>query len=282
MILTRRSVLKTVAIGAAGSAFCTLKSLSQSAPANDDKQFHGLRVGACSYSLRSFPVADALQDVHRLGVHYLSLKDVHLPLTSTPDQRRQLRQQAEDLGITITSCGVIYLKNDEAQTRQALDYVRDLGASIAVVGLTRDLLPMLDKVIRDYQLKAAIHNHGPNDQRFPSPLQVYEAIQPFDKRIGVCMDIGHTFRMHEDLVADVKKTHDRLYSMHFKDLDSDHIDAKGVPVGTGVLPIIPLLRELVQSGYGGEVQLEYEVEAKDPVPGMAESFGFMRGVLQGM
>lgn len=282
MILTRRSVLKTVAIGAAGSAFCTLKSLSQSVPPNDDKQFHGLRVGACSYSLRSFPVADALQDVHRLGVHYLSLKDVHLPLTSTPDQRRQLRQQAEDLGITITSCGVIYLKNDEAQTRQALDYVRDLGASIAVVGLTRDLLPMLDKVIRDYQLKAAIHNHGPNDQRFPSPLQVYEAIQPFDKRIGVCIDIGHTFRMHEDLVADVKKTHDRLYSMHFKDLDSDHIDAKGVPVGTGVLPIIPLLRELVQSNYSGEVQLEYEVEAKDPVPGMAESFGFMRGVLQGM
>jgi inosose dehydratase len=282
MILTRRSVLKTVAIGAAGSAFCTLKPLSQSTPANDDKQFRGLRVGACSYSLRSFPVADALQDVHRLGVHYLSLKDVHLPLTSTPDQRHQLRQQAEDLGITITSCGVIYLKNDEAQTRQALDYVRDLGASIAVVGLTRDLLPMLDKVIRDYQLKAAIHNHGPNDQRFPSPLQVYEAIQPFDKRIGVCMDIGHTFRMYEDLVADVKKTRDRLYSMHFKDLDSDHIDAKGVPVGTGVLPIIPLLRELVQSGYSGEVQLEYEVEAKDPVPGMAESFGFMRGVLQGM
>jgi sugar phosphate isomerase/epimerase len=96
------------------------------------------------------------------------------------------------------------------------------------------------------------------------------------------MDIGHTFRMHEDLLSEVKKTADRLYSMHFKDLDSGKIDAKGVPVGTGVLPIIPLLRELLHLPYTGEIQLEYEVEAKEPLPGMAESLGFMRGSLQTM
>ena len=96
------------------------------------------------------------------------------------------------------------------------------------------------------------------------------------------MDIGHTFRMHEDLVDDVKKTRDRLYSMHFKDLDSDHVDAKNVPVGRGALPIIPLLRELLRSAYSGELQLEYEAESKDPLPGMAESLGFMRGALQDM
>jgi sugar phosphate isomerase/epimerase len=96
------------------------------------------------------------------------------------------------------------------------------------------------------------------------------------------MDVGHTFRMHEDLVADVKKTHDRLYSMHFKDLESGEIDAKGVPVGMGVLPIVPLLRELLRIGYKGEIQLEYEVEPKSPMVGMAESLGFMRGALQVM
>jgi sugar phosphate isomerase/epimerase len=184
------------------------------------------------------------------------------------------------LGLTITSCGVIYLKDDEPSMHQAFDYVRDLGASIAVIGVTHEQLPTLDKVIRDYDLKAAIHNHGPNDKKFPSPLQVYDAIKGLDKRIGVCMDIGHTFRMHEDIVDDIKRTFDRLYSMHFKDLESDHVDAKGVPVGTGSMPIIGILRELVRSNYKGEVQLEYEVEAKDPVPGMAESFGYMRGVLQ--
>ena len=93
------------------------------------------------------------------------------------------------------------------------------------------------------------------------------------------MDLGHTFRMHEDLVSDVKKTSDRLYSMHLKDLESDQVDAKGVPVGMGVMPIVPVLRELVRSGYKGEVQLEYEIEPKDPFAGMAESLGFVRGAL---
>src|SRR5215510_804240 len=256
MSITRRSVLKAAALGAASSAIGPFEpvfasasgSASAAAAAPDDaKQFHGLRVGMCSYSLRSFPADQALKDIQRLGVHYLSLKEVHLPLTSTLDQRKQLRQQAEELGLTISSCGVIYMKNDEAQMRAALDYVRDLGASVAVVGVSREMLPLLDKVIRDYELKAAIHNHGPNDKLFPSPLEVYDAVKALDRRIGLCMDIGHTFRMHEDLVADVKKTGDRLYSMHFKDLDSDHVDAKGVPVGRGTLPIVPLLRELLRS-----------------------------------
>lgn len=285
MLWSRRSVLKTAALSAAYGACRPLVAAAADAPTpapGDDKQFHGLRVGVCSYSMRSLPAAEALQDAKRLGVRYLSLKDVHLPLTASADERRQFRQQAEQLGLTITSCGVIYMKNDETQMRQALDYVRDLGATVAVVGVSHEMLPLLDKVIRDYDLKAAIHNHGPNDKLFPSPLEVYTAVKSLDRKIGLCMDIGHTFRMHEDLVADVKKTHDRLYSMHFKDLDSGELKAKGVPVGTGVLPIIPLLRELVRSRYSGEVQLEYEVEPKDPVPGMAESFGFMRGVLQSM
>src|ERR1700730_920710 len=168
MALTRRSLLKAAALSAACSAICPEEPLSAAPSASDDKQFHGLRVGVASYSLRDFPLSEALQNIRRLGVRYLSLKDIHAPLSSTPEQRRQVRQQAEDLGLSITSCGVIYLKNDEAQMHQAFDYVRDLGASIAVVGVSRDMLPLLDKVIRSHELKAAIHNHGPKDKLFPS------------------------------------------------------------------------------------------------------------------
>lgn len=290
---TRRSLLKSAAVGAGVvaarplTAFAQASSPSQAAPAPasattkpDNQQFPGLKVGICSYSLRTIPAAEALQDIKRLGVKNFSLKEMHLPLASTPEQRRDFRQQAEQLGLTITSCGVIYMKNDDALMRQALDYVKDLGAPVAVIGVSKEMLPTLDKVIKSYDIKCAIHNHGPNDKLFPSPLEIYDAIQPFDKKIGVCMDIGHTFRMHEDLVSDAKKLHDRLYSVHFKDLESGDVKAKGVPCGTGVLPLVPLLRELVRSKYAGEVQLEYEVDAKDPLPGSAESLGFIRGVLQ--
>jgi inosose dehydratase len=280
MSLTRRSLLQAAALTAAGSTVPSLQPAFAAPDAGPDRQFHGLQVGVASYSLREFSLADALQSIQRLGVRHLSLKEVHLPLSSTAEQRQQARRQAQDLGLSITSCGVIYLKNDEAKVRQAFDYVRDLGASVAVVGVGRDGLPLLDRVIRDYDLKAAIHNHGPNDKLFPSPLEVYDAVKGLDRRIGLCMDVGHTFRMHEDLVDDVKKTRDRLYSMHIKDLDSDNVDAKNVPVGTGVLPVIPLLHELLRSAYSGELQLEYEAEPKDPLPGMAESLGFLRGALQ--
>jgi len=279
MSLTRRRVIKAAGLSAACSAMRPFISFAAGPQASDDKQFHGLRVGVCSYSLKSFPLAGTLQTIHRLGVRYLSLKDVHLPLTSTSDQRKQVRMQAEDLGLSITSCGVIYLKDTEAEMRQAFDYVHDLGASLAVVGVFPKQLRTLDKVIRSYDLKAAIHNHGPKDKRFPSPLEIYDAIKGLDPKIGICMDLGHTFRMHEDLVSDVKKTWDRLYSMHVKDLESDQVDAKGVSVGLGVMPIVPVLRELVRSGYKGEAQLEYEIEPKDPFMGMAESLGFMRGAL---
>ena len=84
MFFTRRSVMKAAALGAACSAIRPLASFAQNSSANDDKQFHGLRVGICSYSLRSFPVTQVFEDSKRLGVHYLSLKEVHLPLNSTP------------------------------------------------------------------------------------------------------------------------------------------------------------------------------------------------------
>src|SRR5260370_12336902 len=204
--------------------------------------------------------------MQRLGVHFLSLKDVHLPLNSTPEQRQRVRQQAEDSGLSISSCGVIYLKNDDAQMRQAFDYVRDLGASIAVVGVSREMLPLLDKVIRSYELKVAIHNHGPKDKLFPSPLEVYEAVKGLDRRIGLCMDIGHTFRMHEDLVDDVKKTRDRLYSMHFKELDSNEVEAKNVPTVRGAPPILPLLREFLLSPSSVDLHLHNYPISNNPLP----------------
>ena len=295
MSWSRRSLLKTAALGAAYGAVRPLSAIAQNAagsaqnqpqaPASattkpDDQQFPHLKVGICSYSLRTIPASEVLQDMKRLGVKNFSLKEIHLPLTSTPDQRRDFRKQAEDLGLVIASCGVIYMKNDEGEMRKALDYVKDLGAPVVVVGVSKEMLPTLDKVVKNYDIKCAIHNHGPNDKLFPSPLEAYDAAKPFDKKIGICMDIGHTFRMHEDLVADAKKMMDRLYSIHFKDLESGEIKAKGVPCGTGVLPLVALLKELVRSKYQGEVQLEYEVDAKDPLPGSAESLGFIRGTLQ--
>ena len=55
-----------------------------------------------------------------------------------------------------------------------------------------------------------------------------------------------------------------------------------VAVGDGMLPIPGIFRALQTINYPGYVNLEYEINAKDPLPGMQISFAYMRGVLAGM
>ncbi|MHB8735607.1 MAG: sugar phosphate isomerase/epimerase family protein [Terriglobales bacterium] len=284
--VSRRTALKSAGLGVAalGLGRTAGASLSLDPPpvVPADRQFGTLRVGMASYSMHKFGYPAVLAACRRLGIHQLSLKDAHLPLTSTAEEIETALQAAQAAGVTITSCGVVYLKDDDSSMQKALDYAHALHVEVMVIGVSQAMLPRLDRVVKQNTsaLKLAIHNHGPHDKLFPSPLEVYQAVQGLDRRIGLCMDLGHTFRMHEDLIADLNRTRDRLYSIHFKDLESDDVKAKGVPVGTGALPIIPVLRHLVAMSYTGEVQLEYESEMDDPIPGMAESFGFMRGVLQ--
>ena len=289
--ITRRNALKSAGLGVAalgmggtGMSGTMVTNLASGVPpiVPADRQFGTLRVGMASYSMHKFGYPAVLAACRRLGIHQLSLKDAHLPLTSTAEEIESALQAAQAAEVAITSCGVVYLKDDDASMQKALDYAHALRVGVMVIGVSHAMLPRLDRVVKrnPSQLKLAIHNHGPNDKLFPSPLEVYRAVQGLDRRIGLCMDLGHTFRMHENLIADLNHTRDRLYSIHFKDLESGDVKAKGVPVGTGALPTIPVLRHLGAMPYTGEVQLEYESEEDDPIPGMAESFGFMRGVLQ--
>lgn len=279
---SRRKLLQVAGAGLAAGLLPALPvSLAAQAPVGTQStaEFHGLRVGVATYSLRKFNYDQVLADMKLFQVHYMSIKDFHLPLTSTPDQIKEARQKAEDIGVKIPSCGVIYLKDDDATMTQALDYGQHLGVETVVVGVNAEMLPRLDRLIKNYDLKIGIHNHGPHDKLFPSPLEVYKAVQPFDRKIGLCMDIGHTFRMGEDVAKDIHTTKDRLYCMHFKDVRST-VYNYGVPVGTGLIPEISIMKALLEIGFKGDAELEYETDADHPVPGMMESFGYMRGVLQ--
>jgi sugar phosphate isomerase/epimerase len=127
-------------------------------------------------------------------------------------------------------------------------------------------------------VRAAIHNHGPEDKKFPSPDSVFKAIQSLDKRIGCCVDVGHTFRLNEDPAAAIRMVSSRLYDVHLKDLAATGEKPPMIPVGRGVMDIPAILKALVDVKFTGHVALEWEDEADNPVPGMAESYGFVRGV----
>ena len=143
-------------------------------------------------------------------------------------------------------------------------------------------LAAVEKLVKEYNIKAAIHNHGPEDKEFPDPKSVLDAVKGMDPRMGLCIDIGHTSRTGANFVEWIEKAGPRLLDVHVKDLTDPMVARSQVPVGDGMLAIVPMFKLLKKMKYQGGVMLEYEIEAKNPFPGMQKSFAYMRGVLAGL
>jgi len=180
----------------------------------------------------------------------------------------------------VASGGVIYMdKGDEAAIKVYFDYAKACGMPMIIAGATPETLPIIEKLAKQYNIRIAVHNHGPEDKIFPNPQAALKLMRNMDPRIGVCMDVGHTVRTGVDLIDTIRAAGDRLLDIHVKDL-RDLKDAKTqCPVGEGAMPIVPMFKELIKMRYRGLVALEYEIDAANPLPGMQKSFDYMRGVL---
>ena len=257
---------------AAGSAFAAV----------DGDPWRGLKIGVASYTLRKLPLDAAVKAIQRVGVSYVSIKDFHMPRQSSAEERRAVSAKFKAAGITALSCGNVSMRNDEADIRSAFQYAKDAGLPTIVCAPQPESMPILDRMVKEFDIKLAIHNHGPEDKRFPAPVDVWKAIEKYDKRIGLCIDVGHTARAKADPVESILKYASRLYDCHLKDLANTAPKAENVEVGRGVLDIKGILAALIKIKYAHQVAFEYEKDADDPIPGLAESVGYVRGVLSGM
>ncbi len=275
-MLSRRSLLSGAAALAAAPVF--------SHAAETGRKGGQVKLGVASYSLRKKPLPEAIQDLKTLQVKYVNLKlEAHLPYTSTPAQVAEAKRMLDDAGIQLVGTGNTSLqKNDEADIRSKFEFNKRLGAPLMVIAPTRETLPLVEKCVKEFNIPVAIHNHGPEDKHFPSPQDVLAAIKGTDPRVGLCMDIGHSARAGADLVASIKQAGSRLHDMHGKDLRNTHEKDSQCDVGEGVLPIAAIFKQLELMHYPGYFNLEYEIHADDPLPGMERSFFYMRGVLAGL
>jgi len=278
---TRRAWVKQTAGLAAGAA--VLRGQDYKFPNAD------IKLGIASYSFIKFDRAQAIQMAKELGIQYMNIKDKHLALDSTPEQIDAAKKEFADAGITLVGCGnVTFNKDDEADIRGKFEYAKRAGFPLIVCAPTPEILPKMEKYVKEYNIKIAIHDHGPEDKYFPTPQSVLKAVKDMDPRCGLCMDIGHTARTGADIVESAEEAGPRLLDMHAKDLaDPTNKDWKvardsQVAVGEGKLPIGRLFEQLVKMGYKGSVNLEYEIHQTDPLPGMKLSFAYMRGVLTGL
>lgn len=239
-----------------------------------------LNIGVATYTLRLWKIDETIALLQKLGIQYCSLKDSHLPRNASPEELKAIVAKFKDAGITALSCGNVGLKNDEADARKAFQYAKDAGIGIMVCAPPVDALPLLDRLVKEYDLKLAIHNHGPEDKQFPTPYDAYNLVRRLDKRIGLCVDVGHCARGGKDPAKAILDCRDRVYDIHMKDIHTTERNGRAKEVGRGVLDIPSILRALVKIQFQGNVGFEYEKDEKDPSLGLAESAGYVRGVLK--
>ncbi len=281
---SRRKFLKASALGAVGAALGSSVSFgSRSAQAAVAAPAVPFTLGVASYSLRKFSRTDAIAMIKALQVSHVSVKSHHMPYEDSPEELAAGRQAFAEAGIAIISGGNNNIRQDnDDHVRMFFEYAKAAGIPTLVIAPTAAIMPRIERFVKQYDIRVAIHNHGPEDDHFPGPKDALKVIKDMDPRVGLCLDVGHTARTGVDVVEAIAEAGKRLLDMHMKDL-RDLSDKKSqCIVGEGAMPVAGIFRQLTKMNYQGYVNLEYEIDANDPLQGMQQSFAYMRGVLAGM
>src|SRR5690606_5766452 len=209
----------------------------------------------------------------------LCIKDFHLPLNSTDEQIAAFHEKLKSKGVTGYAVGPIYMKTKGA-VDTAFEYAKRVGVKMIVGVPNHELLPYVNQKVKEYDMKYAIHMHGPDIALYPDADDVWQHIKNLDSRIGMCLDIGHDTRNGKDPVKDLEKYHKRIYDMHLKDVTGNTKLGYSVEVGRGIIDFPAFVKMLRKTGYSGMVSLEHERNMDNPFMGIAESIGYIRGVIR--
>jgi sugar phosphate isomerase/epimerase len=243
-----------------------------------------IKLGLASYTFRNFSRAQTIAYMKQLNVSGLNAKDVKDHLPTDPTLESQAIADYAAAGIKLHAAGAIYfLKDEDDDIRAKFEYCKRAGVAVIVAGdPTPASLPRVEKFVKEYGIRIAIHNHGPEDKLWQSPLDILKLVKNMDPRIGCCIDVGHTVRAGTDVVEAIHEVGPRLFNMHMKDLADLNVKESQVAVGDGKMPVRAIFEALIANKYAGFVDLEYEIHADDPMPGVTSSFAYMSGVLAGM
>ena len=245
------------------------------APESEEK----FKLGMAGYTFLKFDIDQTLVCMERVNIHYLCIKDFHLPIKSTDEQILFFLAKLKSKGVTGYAVGPIYMKS-EVEIDRAFEYANRVGVKLIIGIPAYKLLPYIEKKVREYDFRYAIHLHGPDIDVFPDADDVWNHIQNLDPRIGMCLDIGHDTRNGKNAVEDLRKYHSRIFDIHLKDVTAANKLGYSLEVGRGIINIPSFVRMLRKVNYSDVCSLEHEKDMSDPFLGIAESIGYFRGVIE--
>jgi sugar phosphate isomerase/epimerase len=242
--------------------------------------YDDFKIGVAGYTYRSYDIDQTLEFLKSMEVKYFSVKDWWLPLDSTKEQMDAFKTKCREAGVEPYILGPIYMRS-EADVDRAFAYAERYGSDVFIGVPTYELTDYMIKKVKETGIKVAIHTHGPDGQPFPNIQKVVEIYKDPSLGIGCCMDLGHSVRMGEDIVKDIKKYKAWIYDIHIKDESAASKAGQTWEMGRGVMDFRPIVKVLRQIKYKGVVSLEFEKNGNNPHPGVAESIGYLRGVSDG-
>ncbi len=278
-VTSRRSFLSGAAAAAAAAPAAASAS---AAPTMETHHWGDVKLAVATYSLRKFSRSQAIDIVKSLGIQYVNIKSFHMPYYLSADDLKAARAEFEKAGLQIAAGGNISLKSDDKdELERYFKYAKAAGMPVMVCAPKHSNLAAIEKLAIQYDMKMAIHNHGPEDRYYPAASDVMKRVKDMDPRMGLCVDVGHTVRTGADILEEIDGAWSRIYDFHIKDL-ADFSDKRSqVPVGEGKMPVAAIFSMLKKRKYAGVVGIEFEIDANAPQVGMAKSFAYMRGVLDG-
>ena len=260
----------------------TIKSLTKRGSA-EGASFH---LGMAGYTFNKFDLDTTLAFMKRIDVHYLCIKDFHLPLDANAEQIVKFKEKLAAAGVVGYAVGPIYMK-DVAMVDKAFAYAKRVGVDliVGVPGTWGDTQPnyeVLNRVeqrVRETDIRYAIHLHGPDMPLYPDATSIWEDVKDRDPRMGMCLDIGHNLRYGSDSIRDLKRYAKRVFDIHLKDVTAPTKAGHAIELGRGIIDFPAFVKMLRKVGYKGSVSLEYEKDMSDPFIGIAESVGYFKAVM---
>lgn len=234
---------------------------------------HDYKLGIQLYSLRGFDVDQALKHASDLGFQQVEFYGGMLPTNASMEQIKETRKKVADLGMSISAHGVNRLTKDGAANRKLFEFAKTLGIPTITADPDPDSFDNLDELVKEFDIRVAIHNHGPG-HRYNKAVDVLNAIEGHDERIGACADLGHYIRSGQRATEVIRLLQGRLYGIHLKDFAEMKQKTKGVILGKGHLDVEGVFRALKATGFpeNGAISLEYEENPKDPIEDIRQCF----------
>jgi len=265
MSFSRRVFLRGAAAGAAACAL-PLRLHAQEA-------YGGFSMGLQTYTLRDFNFDQTLGHLKDLGLKYAQFFSKQLPITDDKSKIETAKQKMKDAGIQILSWGVQGFSKDAEKTKKSFEFAKAMGFSVYSANPSADSFESLATLTKEYGIKIAIHNHGPDDKTYGRLEQVQKAVEKWPVEIGACVDTGHVLRSGEDPVAWIKALGPRVHDVHLKDFSDpkhEHI------LGKGKLDVLGVLKALKEIKFSGILAVEYEEHEKDPIADVKECLAAVR------